>query len=305
MAGPNIICYNRTRLSEIVYLEDIKMARVVFLTVTVTALVLLLNGFAASVDEPNKGDAVRPAIGVSEAPITIVKPRARVESVMLVDFYMRDGNTVSGKLLSDDATQIVVEQPFESTVVTKTYSKREIDTRTVRTRPMPEWQYYSRLAEYFTARTWDFVDDPDDFIEAIRCYEKAKQSLEAGGADSERIADIDKAIKKVKDDRDVWTREVESRAKLKKLEYDAEAENRLKKLERSVAESNAKLNDRIKDLDKTSEDLKKNYQNIDKTIGDLNKDTVKQINNLQSQINDNRILINNLFVRLDACCRGK
>lgn len=272
---------------------------------TVAALVLLLNGFAASVDEPNKGDAIHPAVPVSDAPITIAKPRARVDSVTMVDFYMRDGNTVSGKLLSDDATQLVVEQPFESTVTTKTYSKREVDTRTVRTRPMFEWQYYSRLAEYFTARTWDFVDDPDDFIEAIRCYEKAKQSLQAGGADSEKIADIDKAIKKIRDDREVWTREVESRAKLKKFEYDAEAENRLKKLERSVAESNVKLNESLKALDKTAEDIKKDYQNIDKTIGDLNKDMVKQINSLQVQINDNRILINNLFVRLDALSRSK
>jgi prefoldin subunit 5 len=281
------------------------MARVIFLTVTVIALVLLLNGFAASVDEPNKGDAVRPAVPVSEAPITIAKPKARVESVTMVDFYMRDGNTVSGKLLSDDPTQLIIEQPFESTVITKTYSKREVDTRTVRTRSMPEWQYYSRLAEYFTARTWDFVDDPDDFIEAIRCYEKAKQSLQAGGADSEKIADIDKAIKRVQDDREVWTREVESRAKLKKLEYDAEAENRLKKLESSVAESSVKLNESIKDLDKTAEDLKKDYQKTDKTIGDLNKDMVKQINNLQVQLNDDLVLINTLFVRLDACCRSK
>jgi hypothetical protein len=278
------------------------MARVISLTVTVIALVLLLNGFAASVDEPNKGGAVRPAVPVSEAPITVAKPRARVDSVTMVDFYMRDGNTVSGKLLSDDSTQLVVEQPFESTVTTRTYSKREVDTRTVKTRPMFEWQYYSRLAEYFTARTWDFVDDPDDFIEAIRCYEKAKQSLQAGGADSGKIADIDKAIKKVQDDREVWTREVESRAKLKKFEYDAEAENRLKKLERSVAESNVKLNESIKYLDKTAEDLKKDYQNTDKTIGDLNKDMAKQINNLQVQINDNRLLLNNLFLRLDLCC---
>ena len=281
------------------------MARIIFLTVTVAALVLLLNGFAASVDEPNKGDAVRPAVPVSEAPIRIAKPRARVDAVTMVDFYMRDGNTVSGKLLSDDSTQLVVEQPFESTVIARTYSKREVDTRTVKTRPMPEWQYYVRLAEYFAAKTWDFVDDPDDFIEAIRYYEKAKQSLQAGGADSERIADIDKAIKKMQDDREVWTREVESRAKLKKFEYDAEAENRLKKLERSVAESNVKLSESIKYLDKTAEDLKKDYQNIDKTIGDLNKDMVKQVNNLQVQINDNRILINNLFVRLDLCCRAK
>lgn len=281
------------------------MARVVFLTVTVTALVLLLNSFAASVDEPNKGDSVRPAIPVSETPITIAKPRARIDSVTMVDFYMRDGNTVSGKLISDDPVQLIVEQPFESTVIAKTYSKREVDTRTVKTRPMLEWQYYSRLAEYFTARTWDFVDDPDDFIEAIRCYEKAKQSLQAGGADSEKIADIDKAIKKVKDDREVWTREVESRAKLKKLEYDAEAENRLKKLERSVAESNVKLNESIKFLDKTADGLKNDYANLNKSMGDLNKDMVKQVNSLQVQINDHLVLINNLYVRLDACCRAK
>jgi hypothetical protein len=281
------------------------MARVIFLMATVAALVLLLNGFAASVDEPNKRDAVVPAVPVSEAPITVAKPRQRVDVVTIVDFYMRDGNTVSGKLISDDATQLIVEQPSESTVVTRTYSKREVDTRTVRTKPMPEWQYYSRLAEYFSARTWDFVDDPDDFIEAIRCYEKAKQSLQGGGADSERTAEIDKAIKKIRDDREVWTKEVESRAKLKKLEYDAEAENRLKKLERSVAESNVKLNDSIKYLDKTAEDFKKDYQNIDKAIGDLNKDMVKQINGLQVQINDHSVLIRDLYLRLDVCCRAK
>ena len=281
------------------------MTRVIFLTVTVVALVLLLTGFAASVDEPNKGDAVRPAVPASETPITIAKPKARVDSVTMVDFFMRDGNTVSGKLISDDPTQLIVEQPSESTVVTKTYSKREVDTRTVRTRSMPEWQYYSRLAEYFTARTWDFVDDPDDFIEAIRCYEKAKQSLQAGGANSEKIVDIDKAIKKIQDDREVWTREVESRAKLKKLEYDAEAENRLKKLERSVAESNVKLNESVKSLDKTADGLKNDYTNLNKSMGDLNKDMVKQVNNLQVQLNDDRILINNLLVRMDLCCRAK
>ena len=156
------------------------MARIIFVTVTVTALVLLLNGFAASVDEPNKGDAVRPAVPVSEAPIIIAKPRARVDSVTMVDFYMRDGNTVSGKLLSDDSTQLVVEQPFESTVIAKTYSKREVDTRTVRTRPMPEWQYYVRLAEYFAAKTWDFVDDPDEFHLGYSLLREGKR-VTAGG----------------------------------------------------------------------------------------------------------------------------
>ena len=151
------------------------MTRAIILAVTVTGLVLLVNGFAASVGEPNKG------VAVSETPTAAAKPRARIESITMVDFYMRDGNTVSAKLLKDDPTQLVVEEPSESTIVTRTYSKREVDTRTIRTRPMPEWQYYVRLAEYFTARTWDFVDDPDDFIEAIRCYEKAKESLQGSG----------------------------------------------------------------------------------------------------------------------------
>lgn len=273
------------------------MGRVIFLSVMVITLVLLLNGFAASVNEPNKGDTVSPAVPAYETPITIAKPRAKVDSVTMVDFYMRDGNTVSGKLLSDDATQLIVEQPVESTVVPKTYSKREIDTRTVRTRPMPEWQYYVHLAEYFNAKTWDFVDDPDEFIGAIRSYEKAKQLLQASGADKDKIADIDKAIKKVQDDREVWTKEVESRAKLKKLEYDAEAENRLKKLEHSIAESNVKLDESIKNLNKTDEELRTDYKNLDKSIGDLNKEMVKQINNLQGQLNDHLALINNLFLR--------
>jgi hypothetical protein len=276
------------------------MTRAVFLTVTAITLTLLLNGFASSVDEPSKGDAAIPAVPASEMPSTIVKPRAKVDTVTIVEFYMRDGNTVTGRLLSDDSTQLIVEQPVESVAIPRTYSKREVDTRTVRTKPMPEWQYYVRLAEYFSAKTWDFVDDPDEFIGAIRSYEKAKQLLQASGlvADNERIADIDKAIKKVQDDREVWTREVESRAKLKKLEYDAEAENRLKKLERTIAENNVKLSESIKYLDKTAEGLKNDYKNMDKSIGDLNKDMVKQINNLQAQLNDHLVLINNLFLRV-------
>jgi hypothetical protein len=272
------------------------MTRAIIFAVTVTGLVLLINGFAASVEEPNKGTAV------SETPIVAAKPRARIDSVTMVDFYMRDGNTVSGKLLRDDPVQLVVEEPLESTIAVKTYSKKEVDTRTIRTRPMAEWQYYVRLAEYFTAKTWNFVDDPDEFIQAIRCYEMAKQSLQNTG-DKEKIADIDKAIKDVQNDREVWTREVESRAKLKKLEYDAEAENRLKKLEQSVAQSNIKLVDSIKNLDKTYDDLKKEDQRLDKSIGDLNNEMVKQINNLQTQIKEQRVLIDNTWIRVNLCCK--
>lgn len=224
--------------------------------------------------------------------------RAKVDLVIMVDFYLRDGNTVSGKLLSEDDTQVVVEQVVGSTIVPRDYSRKEIDTRTLKKRSVPESRYYVQMAEFFVSKTWDFADDPDEFIQAIRCYEKAKQSLQSGGAEAEKIAEIDKAIEKVHNDRDVWTREVESRAKLKKLEFDAEAENRLKKLESKVAESVTQVNSSIKYLDKTAEDMKKDYQRIETTIDGLNKEWGQQIRELQRRVQEDQTAINDIYGRL-------
>jgi hypothetical protein len=275
------------------------MARKIILITSIITLVWLPRCFAAASDN----NAVGPQ--TSETISGIARPKVKVDVVTMVDFYLRDGNTVSGRLLSEDNAQVVVEMPSDtnSTLVIKTYSKREIDTRTLRTHPVPESRYYTQLGEYFAARTWDFKDDPDDFIQAIRCYEKAKQSLQGAGAEPDKLAEMDKAIKKLQDDREVWTKEVESRAKLKKLEYDAEAENRLKQLEKQIAESNVRLNESIKYLDKTAEDIKNDYKNVQKTISDLNKDFVQQINNLQARIANDEIAINELWLRLQIVGR--
>ncbi|MGA2172340.1 MAG: hypothetical protein ABSG82_04920 [Sedimentisphaerales bacterium] len=279
------------------------MTRIILITVTAITFVWLPNCSAAAVEESNDGGGIPPQTPTAETAPAVRKPRQKIDVVTMADFYLRDGNTVSGKLLSDDSTQIVIEQLLDSTVITKTYSKREIDNRTLKTRIMPESQYYSRLGEYFSARTWDFIDDPDDFIQAIRCYERAKQSLEASGADAERIAEIDKIIKKIKDDREVWTAQVESRAKLKKLEYDAEAENRLKQLEKQVAESSVKLTESMKYLDKYAADMKADRDKTEQAVAQLNKDFVQQINNLQAQIRDLQIAVDNLWFRLQGVAR--
>ncbi len=275
------------------FLEDAKMVRLIFIVMMSLTFVFSSVGSAAGAEDINESNATEASEGgVISAPVT---PRSRIDTVMFADFYLRDGNTVSGRVLSDDKNQIVIEQLVDSTLVTKSYSKREVDTRTFKPRRILEPQYYVGLAEYFAARTWDFVDDPDDFIQAIRSYEKAKQSMLSGGADENRIAEIDKAIKKLEDDRAVWTKEVESRAKLKKLEYDAEAENRLKKLERQIAESNAKLAESIEYLDKSTANMKGDYEQVQKSVTDLNKNLVEQIRILQVQINENRVLINELW----------
>ena len=268
------------------------MSHNIFLKVTAITLLLITVCFAAAVKEPNEANGVSPQSTDMPA---VKKPRPKISTVTLVDFYLRDGGVVSGKLLSDEKNQVVVEQTSESTIITRAYSRKEIDTRTIAIRVVPEWRYWTQLGEYFSARSWDFVDDPDDFIGAIRCYEKAKEVLQAQGDDKERIAEIDANIQKIKDDREVWTSQVESRAKLKKLEYDAEAENRLKKLEKQIAESNAKLNESMKTLDKTTAGIKDDYQRLEKNLTGMNKDFVEQIRILQVQINENRVLINDLW----------
>ncbi len=113
----------------------------------------------------------------------------------MANFYLRDGKLVFGKLVSEEKNKITVERLDESRIVVSTYSKREIDSRTLQVRSIAEAAYYIELAEYFSGRTWDFRDDPDDFIQAIRCYEKAKRFLaETQGPDSEKIDEINKKI---------------------------------------------------------------------------------------------------------------
>jgi len=266
-----------------------KMGRKTILIATII-FVTQVGAAAADVNEPNDNNGIQPQ--AAEAPVVVKKPARKLDTVTIAEFYMRDGTPVTGKLLSDDRNQIVIEQPLESTVAVKTFSKREVDTRTLKTRLAPEWQYYTQLGDYFAARTWDFKDDPDDFIAAIRSYEKAKQSLQDGAADSQKISEVDAMIQKTEKDREVWTREVESRTKLKKLEFDAEAENRLKKIEKQLAESSAKLTESIKYFDKTAADVKDGQQKLEQTFTGFNKNFAGQIQNLQAQINQERALMN-------------
>jgi len=118
---------------------------------------------------------------------------------------------VFGKLVSQDKNKITVGRLDGSRIIISTYSKREIDIRTLHSKNVLEARYYLEPAEYFSGRTWDFTDDPDDFIQAIRCYEKAKQSItETQGRDSDRIEGINKKMEQLQADRRVWIREIES-----------------------------------------------------------------------------------------------
>lgn len=212
--------------------------------------------------------------------------RPRIEPVKMADFYLRDDEKlVFGKLVSEDRNKITVEHLDGSRIIVSTYSKREIDTRTLHIKNISEVKYWLDLVEYFSGRTWDFRDDPDDFIQAIRCCEKAKQFLtKSAGKDSGRIEQIDKKIEQLKADRDAWAKEVESRAKLKKLEFEATFDTRLKELEDNFVTSNQKL-------DKMTADMKENQQRLENLVADLDLAVGEQVDILRGEIDTNRRII--------------
>ncbi len=216
------------------------------------------------------------------------RSRPRKNFIKMTDFHLRNGKLVSGKLVSEDKNKVVVEQLDGSRIVVSTYSKREIDARTLHTKNVPEAKYYLNLAEYFAGRTWDFRDDPDDFIQAFRCYEKAGQLVaETQGRDLEKIEQINKKIEQLQADRQVWIRETSSRAKLKKLEFEAEIEIRIKELEDKVNASSRQIDETVEQLNKLTDDIR---ENISKT----NKNLARQLQMLRTQIEFNRRLIDRL-----------
>jgi hypothetical protein len=220
--------------------------------------------------------------------------KTRANFVKVTDFYLKDDKLVSGKLVSEDKYKITMEQLEGNRIVASTYSKKEINTKTLQTRTIPEYRYYTELAEYFAGRTWDFRDDPDDFLQAIRCYEKAKESLVETQGDQEKINEIKQNIDKLKADRDAWIKEAETRAKLKKLESVAAIESRIKELEDKVNANSQQLEESMGRLDNLISAMEEGYQRLEKDISATGEDMSRQINVLKDKIEANRRLIDDI-----------
>jgi len=227
--------------------------------------------------------------------VSAPRTRPRMSFIKKADFYLRSGQRVSGKVISEDKSGITVEQLDESRIIVSPYSKRDIEPRTLHTKSQLEANYYLELAEYFSARTHDFKDDPDDFIQAIRCCEKAKKLVEqVQGKDSEKVGRIDEKVRQLQADREVWIREVTSRAELKKLEYEATIETRVKKLEDKVNAVGSQVNKSIEQLNKVITDMKNNQQKLEENISAMDKNLSGQLDLLEAGIVSNRRRIDRL-----------
>jgi len=252
-------------------------------------LVLSCSAYAQASPNQRTAETMQRTSETAAGAITL---RPRMNIIKTVDFHLRSGELIYGKLVWEDKNMITVEKLDESKIVVSTYSKREIEPRTLETKTVPEYKYYLDLSEYFSARTWDFRDDPDDFIQAIRCCEKARQSvLETETPENEKIEQINEKIQKLQADRQVWEREVRSRAELKKLEFEAEFENKFKELEDKVKAGSQQIDKTLQRLDEFTTEMKDNYQRLEQNISAITQDLSRRLNVLADRVEANRRVI--------------
>lgn len=237
--------------------------------------------------ESTKPDDQTPAAGTARQ-----TGDSRAEFLRTADFYLKSGELISGRVVSDDRNKVVVERRDGSKLTVESYGRRDIDMRSLQIKSMPAYRYYLDLGDYFAAQTWDFRDDPDDFISAIRSYEKAKRLLaDSSGSRAERIAEIDEKIAELKADRDVWTRQVKSRAELRKLELVSEAEERFAAMEQKLKVSQEQLEESTKLLDSVLSDINSSQQRLEQGLANLEQDFGRRLSLLGEQVESNTRVI--------------
>ncbi len=226
------------------------------------------------------------------------KDKVRLAAVRTISFYLRSGRLVTGRLISEDKNQITVEELDESKIFVSTYSKKEIDSRTMRQTKMPELKYYLDLAEYFESRIWDFRDDPDDFVQAMRFYEKAREIIEQS---QERVPtsaeEIEEKLKQLREQKDLWAKEVKKRAELKRLEFEATFDVRLDEINNEVdglAQALREMGERLDGLAKRKQD---NYKKIENRLSKMDRSTNAKLKELEARIEMNEREIDRLWRR--------
>ncbi len=251
-----------------------------------SALVCLFSILYAQTEQTRSPIEETPAL----APVSQEKPQPN-ETVRIKTFYLRDGSLVMGRVISEDRNQITLEELNQSPIVVSMYAKRQIASGTMHTQVMSKLDYCRKFAALFASKAWDFKDDPDDFIQAIRLYEKAKQLLsQAADPDPQEISEIDQKIAQVKADREIWITEAESRAELSKLQTQAVIDQQMDELKQEITKNTAELaairqtlddhyktlEQRISDLDLTFEDLSRRLQQATDDIEE-NKEDIREL----------------------------
>lgn len=170
--------------------------------------------------------------------------RKPVGKIQLVSFVLNNGQSVSGRLESEDAFEIKLSQIEGSSIVSAKYYKNEIDKKTIAYKNISELDYWRNTGDYFLQKVWDFQNDPDEFIQAIRCFERAKSLVvDALGENHKLVAELDEKIKKINADMETWSQQAKSRAGMRNLETLATLDAKLQQFQDQLTENSKAVAD--------------------------------------------------------------
>jgi hypothetical protein len=200
--------------------------------ITLVVAAAILATLALPVVSADIAPAAKPLATDANAPVR--KPAA--EMVRMVSFRLKDGRTVSGRVMNDDRTQVTVSEPSAGVLVSGSYSRLDMEPRSINYQTVSEYQYWLNTGQYFEARTWDFKDDADEFAQALRCYQTAGDIAAAAmGKDSTAAQEAQARIRKLLDSRQRWIEDVTPRARMAELEFKSTLATRLQELSQSIS----------------------------------------------------------------------
>jgi membrane-bound lytic murein transglycosylase len=269
----------------------------IFTGITLMAFTILIRPLPAFAQVP-ANEEITEVVDTESLQDQDEKDTTRLAGVRTISFYLMNDRPVSGRLISEDKSQITVEELDESKIFISTYSKKEINSRTIRQTKMPEVKYYLDLAEYFESRIWDFKDDPDDFTQAIRFYEKAKEIIEQSQV---RIptsaAEIEEKIRQLHEQKNLWTENVKTRAELKRLEFEATFDVRLEELDDKIDGLAQSLREMGQQFDRFAKSTQDNYNKFKGSVSRINQTFSSRFEELKTRIELNEREIDRLWRR--------
>ncbi|MFA5292820.1 MAG: hypothetical protein WC496_07285 [Phycisphaerae bacterium] len=164
--------------------------------------------------------------------------RKPIEKVQLVSFNLTDGRRVSGEIVNEDPFNIEISEIKGSKILLSTYSKNDIDKKSIINKTVSELDYWRDTGKYFEQKVWDFQDDPDEFIQAIRCFENARAVAEGAlGPEHKLVMELDEKISLIKTDMEKWAQQAKARSEMRNMELLSTLDARLQQMQEQITES--------------------------------------------------------------------
>ena len=215
--------------------------------------------------------------------------RKPIEKTQLISFNLNDGRRINGRVIKKGPETIEIAQMTNNQMTLAKYSRQEMNQTSVTYRNVSSLDYWREAGQYFLDRVGDFQNDPDDFLQAIRCFEKAKTIAENSlGPNHKLIEELQKQITQTKVEMDRWVELIKPRAELRKLEtlatIDVQLEQ-LKKQSQTNTENIAQIQQKIGSFP----DFAQKYNNLSNSINTLesqNRSFAQQIDRLKDDIYD-------------------